>query len=134
MHNRREINYNNFLEDVISDLDESVNMALDAGIDKNKIMVDPGIGFAKTLEQNRLLMNHLELLRRWQVPVLLGTSRKSMIGLTLGLPVNEREEGTMATSVIGLMKGCEYFRVHDVRSNYRALSMADAILKEDCQG
>lgn len=130
MHNRHDMNYVNFLQDVISDLDESIRMADQAGIDKNKIMVDPGIGFAKTLEQNRLLMNNLELLHKWNVPILLGTSRKSMIGLTLDLPVTEREEGTMATSVIGLMKGCEYFRVHNVKVNRRALTMTSAILKE----
>lgn len=130
MHNRRDMNYVNFLEDVIADLDESMRMADRAGIDKNKIMIDPGIGFAKTLEQNRLLMNNLELMHKWNVPVLLGTSRKSMIGLTLDLPVTEREEGTMATSVIGLIKGCEYFRVHNVKVNQRALAMTSAILKE----
>jgi dihydropteroate synthase len=128
MHNRKNTDYNNFLEDVIADLDESMNMAATAGIAKNKIMVDPGIGFAKSLEQNLLLMNNLELLQKWNVPVLLGTSRKSMIGLTLDLPVTEREEGTIATSVIGLMKGCEYFRVHNVKGNYRALKMTYACL------
>ena len=130
MHNRHNMDYVNFLDDVISDLDESMRLAGAAGIDKDKIMVDPGIGFAKTLEQNRMMMKHLEILHRWDVPILLGTSRKSMIGLTLDLPVTEREEGTIATSVIGLMKGCTFFRVHDVKANYRALKMTSAILKE----
>ena len=128
MHNRDNTNYVNYLEDAIKDLDESVQMAYKAGIDKNKIMVDPGIGFGKTLEQNLIMMNNLELLKKWELPILLGTSRKSMIGLTLDLPVNEREEGTITTSVIGLMKGCQFFRVHDVKANYRALKMAQAIL------
>ena len=128
MHNRDNINYVNYLDDAIKDLDESVQMAYKAGIDKNKIMVDPGIGFGKTLEQNLIMMNNLELLKKWGLPILLGTSRKSMIGLTLDLPVNEREEGTITTSVIGLMKGCQFFRVHDVKANYRALKMAQAIL------
>ena len=128
MHNRDNTNYVNYLEDAIKDLDESVQMAYKAGIDKNKIMVDPGIGFGKTLEQNLIMMNNLELLKKWGLPILLGTSRKSMIGLTLDLPVNEREEGTITTSVIGLMKGCQFFRVHDVKANYRALKMAQAIL------
>lgn len=128
MHNRNNTNYVNYLEDAIKDLDESVQMAYKAGIDKNKIMVDPGIGFGKTLEQNLIMMNNLELLKKWGLPILLGTSRKSMIGLTLDLPVNEREEGTITTSVIGLMKGCQFFRVHDVKANYRALKMAQAIL------
>ena len=74
------------------------------------------------------LMNHLELLHKWELPVLLGTSRKSMIGLTLDLPVTEREEGTIATSVMGLMKGCQFFRVHNVKGNARALQMAWAIM------
>ena len=128
MHNRDNTNYVNYLDDAIKDLDESVQMAYKAGIDKNKIMVDPGIGFGKTLEQNLIMMNNLELLKKWGLPILLGTSRKSMIGLTLDLPVNEREEGTITTSVIGLMKGCQFFRVHDVKANYRALKMAQAIL------
>lgn len=128
MHNRDNTNYVNYLEGAIKDLDESVQMAYKAGIDENKIMVDPGIGFGKTLEQNLIMMNNLELLKKWGLPILLGTSRKSMIGLTLDLPVNEREEGTITTSVIGLMKGCQFFRVHDVKANYRALKMAQAIL------
>ncbi len=129
MHNRRNTNYGNFLQDVIADLDETMEMAEKAGISKDKIMVDPGIGFAKDCSQNLQMMNHLELLQKWNVPILLGTSRKSMIGLTLDLPVTEREEGTVATSVIGLMKGCQYFRVHNVKANYRAVKMAEAILK-----
>ena len=128
MHNRRVMDYTDYLNDVDKDLDESVQMALNAGVKKEKIMVDPGIGFAKNLEQNLALMNHLELLHKWELPVLLGTSRKSMIGLTLDLPVTEREEGTIATSVMGLMKGCRFFRVHNVKGNARALQMAWAIM------
>ena len=128
MHNRENTDYTDYLADVVSDLDESVNMALAAGIYRDKIMVDPGIGFAKDLHQNLLLMNNLELLHKWDLPILLGTSRKSMIGLTLDLPVTEREEGTVATSVLGLVKGCDFFRVHDVKSNYRALKMTHAML------
>lgn len=94
-------------------------------------MLDPGVGFGKTLEQNRLVMNHLEDIVAMGYPVLLGTSRKSMIGLTLDLPVDQREEGTIATSVIGAMKGCRYVRVHDVEKNVRALKMTDAILNEE---
>lgn len=128
MHNRRVMDYTDYLNDVVKDLDESVQMALNAGVKKEKIMVDPGIGFAKDLEQNLALMNHLELLHKWDFPILLGTSRKSMIGLTLDLPVTEREEGTIATSVMGLMKGCQFFRVHNVKGNARALQMAWAIM------
>ena len=130
MHNRRNTNYVNFLQDVVSDIDESMEIAYDAGIPKEKIMVDPGIGFAKSLDENLLMMNNLKLLKKWGVPVLLGTSRKSMIGLTLDLPVTEREEGTIATSVIGLISGCSFFRVHNVKGNYRALKMAWEIINK----
>ncbi len=128
MHNRKNADYVHFVQEVIADLDETMDLAQKAGIKKDKIMVDPGIGFAKDCSQNLKMMNHLELLKKWDVPILLGTSRKSMIGLTLDLPVTEREEGTVATSVFGLMKGCGYFRVHNVKANYRALKMTYAMM------
>lgn len=131
MHNRDNTNYNDFVQDVVRDMKESIQIALSAGIKPEQIMTDPGIGFAKDTNQNLVMMNHLEELVELGYPVLLGTSRKSMIGNTLNLPVNEREEGTMATSVMGLMKGCSFFRVHDVKANVRALKMTDAILKSD---
>lgn len=130
MHNRKEMDYTNYIEDVMADLKETMDMAAKAGIEKDKIMLDPGIGFAKTLEQNRLLMKHLSRLNEFDVPVLLGTSRKSMIGLTLDLPVDQREEGTMATTVMGYMAGCRFFRVHNVEANYRAMKMTEAICNE----
>ena len=129
MHNRDNTNYNDFVQDVVRDMKESIQIALSAGVKPEQIMTDPGIGFAKDTNQNLVMMNHLEELVELGSPVLLGTSRKSMIGNTLNLPVNEREEGTMATSVMGLMKGCSFFRVHDVKANVRALKMTDAILK-----
>ena len=129
MHNRREKVYNDLVEDVLNDLRESVDMALAAGIAKDKIMLDPGIGFAKDLDQNLSVMKHIGRIKELGYPILLGTSRKSMIGLTLDLPVSEREEGTLATSIIGLMEGCSVFRVHDVKTNMRGLRMAQAILK-----
>lgn len=129
MHNRQQAAYSDFLKDVVSDLEDSVNIALDAGIDRSKIIIDPGIGFAKSTEQNLLLLKNLDKITEMGYPVLLGTSRKSVIGNTLNLPVEEREEGTIATSVLGYMKGCTLFRVHDVKSNIRALKMTDAILK-----
>ncbi len=128
MHNRHDRNYTNFVENVLEDLRESVNLAIDAGISKDKIILDPGIGFAKDLNENLIMMKHLDRLKELGYPVLLGTSRKSMIGLTLDLPVTEREEGTLTTSVMGLMAGCSIFRVHDVKTNIRGLKMADAIL------
>lgn len=131
MHNRRDVAYNNFMEDVLADLEECVKLAKEAGIPEDKIMLDPGIGFAKDLEQNIIMMKHLDELNKLGYPVLLGTSRKSMIGLTLDLPVTEREEGTIATSVMGRMAGCSVFRVHDVKANLRALKMTEAILKAE---
>ena len=129
MHNRDNSNYEDLMSDVKKDIQESIDIARNAGIEASKIMIDPGIGFAKDLNQNLVVMNHLAQLKELGYPVLLGTSRKSMIGLTLDLPVDEREEGTMATSVMGLMAGCCVFRVHDVKKNLRALQMAEAILK-----
>ena len=127
MHNRKDTDYKDYLNDVVADLDETMKMAKEAGIKKETIMLDPGIGFAKDLDQNLELMNHLELLNQWDVPVLLGTSRKSMIGLTLDLPSDQRVEGTVATTVRGYMKGCRFFRVHDVKENMRAMKMIEAI-------
>lgn len=129
MHNRRDTNYTNLMENVLSDLQESVDMALTAGISKEQILLDPGIGFAKDYRQNLLVMQQVGRLRELGYPVLLGTSRKSMIGFALDLPVEEREEGTLATSVMGLMAGCSIFRVHDVKTNLRGLRMTQAILK-----
>lgn len=129
MHNRKEAVYQDYVNDVVEDLKDCVDIAKKAGLEDDKIILDPGIGFAKTTEENLKLMNHLEELVAIGYPVLLGTSRKSMIGNTLNLPVDEREEGTMATSVLGLMKGCSFFRVHDVKKNVRALAMTDAMMK-----
>lgn len=128
MHNKNGNSYNNLIEDTIEELKQSVNIALAAGVDREKIMIDPGIGFAKDTNQNLVVMNNLERYTELGYPVLLGTSRKSMIGNTLGLPVDQREEGTIATSVLGLQKGCAFFRVHDVKANLRALKMTQAIL------
>ncbi|MBR1865826.1 MAG: dihydropteroate synthase [Lachnospiraceae bacterium] len=129
MHNRKDPHYTDFMEDVLEDLRESIHMALEAGISKDNILLDPGIGFAKDRNQNLLMMKHLDRVCELGYPVLLGTSRKSMIGLTLDLPVTEREEGTLATSVIGRMAGCSFFRVHDVKTNLRGLRMTEAILQ-----
>ena len=128
MHNRKNAVYDNLMYDVVSDLNNMIEIAKKAGISEDRIMLDPGIGFAKTTEENLIVMNNLERIVEMGYPVLLGTSRKSMIGNTLNLPVEEREEGTIATSVIGLMKGCTFFRVHDVKANYRALKMTNHII------
>lgn len=122
--------YENFLEDVAADLAESVELARRAGIGEDRIILDPGVGFAKSYEQNLAIINHLESLRMLGYPVLLGTSRKSVVGLTLDVPVEERLEGTLATTVIGVLKGCSFVRVHDVKENVRAIRMVRAILEE----
>ena len=128
MHNKSNTEYQNFLIDMLSETQECVNLARQAGIKDEKIMLDPGVGFGKTFEMNLQTMNHLELFQNLGFPVLLGTSRKSMIGLALDLPVDQRVEGTLATSVIGVMKGCSFGRVHDVKENKRVIQMTEAIL------
>lgn len=129
MHNRSNQNYRHLITDIISDLQESIDIALQAGISRDAIILDPGIGFAKDYSQNMETMHHLEALQSLGYPLLLGTSRKGFIGLTLDLPVTERVEGTVATTVIGIMKGASIIRVHDVRENKRAAQMTVGILK-----
>ena len=129
MHNRKDIPYVNLIDDVINDLQESIDIALRNGVKRENIILDPGIGFAKTYEENLKVMNNCEKVKEMGYPVLLGTSRKSMIGLTLNLPPLERVEGTVATTVMGIMKGLEFVRVHDVLENKRAALMTDAILR-----
>lgn len=131
MHNRNNTDYHNFMQDVAADLAETVQIAEKAGIADNQIILDPGVGFAKTYEQNLQVINNLEALHVFGYPLLLGTSRKSVIGLTLDLPVTERVEGTIATSVFAVMKKCVFVRVHDVKENVRAIKMTEAILNAD---
>jgi dihydropteroate synthase len=128
MHNREQAVYADYLPDVLDDLRECIRLAKQAGIADEKIILDPGIGFGKTLEHNLQLTNHVDMLHEFGYPILLGTSRKSMIGLTLDLPKEEREEGTLATTVLGVIKGCAFVRVHDVKKNRRAVDMTEAIL------
>lgn len=128
MHNRTKAVYNDFFEDVISDLKDSIAIAENAGIAHEKICIDPGIGFAKSLEQNLRLTQNVDVLDKLGFPILLGTSRKSMIGLTLDLPSDQRLEGTLVTSVIAAQKHCLFVRVHDVKENYRAIKMTRALM------
>ncbi len=123
MHNKKEANYDNFVSDVIEDLKESIDIASEYGISDDKICIDPGVGFAKSFEQNLEIIREVSQLEKLGYPILLGTSRKSVIGLALDLPVDEREEGTLATTIYGALNGCSIFRVHDVKANYRALKM-----------
>ena len=128
MHNRDNAEYQNFMEDMKQDLRETIALAKAAGIADDKIILDPGVGFAKSYENNLEAIRSLEELKELKYPVLLGTSRKSVIGLTLDLPAAERVEGTIVTTVMAVEAGCMFVRVHDVKENHRAIQMAEAIL------
>lgn len=128
MHNRDNAEYRNFMEDVKQDLRETIALAKAAGIADDKIILDPGVGFAKSYENNLEVIRRLKEFNELKYPVLLGTSRKSVIGLTLDLPAAERVEGTIVTTVMAVEAGCMFVRVHDVKENHRAIQMAEAIL------
>ena len=128
MHNRQVKPYENFIRDALNDLYESIQITKKAGVKDSQIILDPGIGFAKNLQENLLMMRNLHLIASLGYPVLLGTSRKSMIGNTLKLPVEERIEGTIASVCLGIQQGCQIMRVHDVKENARAARMMDAML------
>ena len=127
MHNRDNTDYEDFLAGVIDDMRETVEIARSAGIKDEKIILDPGIGFGKTYEQNLIMLNNLNVLEKFGYPLLLGASRKSVIGNALNLPVGERLEGTIATSALAVMSGYAFVRVHDVKENKRAVKMALAV-------
>jgi len=127
MHNRDNKDYTDFWPDVRKDLEESVKISKDAGVPTHHIWIDPGIGFAKTTQQNILMMQHLQDVVDMGYPVLLGTSRKSTIGKVLNLPVEERLEGTAATVSFGMMHGCHMMRVHDVKEIVRTVRMMDVL-------
>lgn len=127
MHNRAEAVYGNYVEEVLWDLEATLDIAHKAGIHDDKIILDPGVGFGKTYEHNLEIIDRLEMLHSLGYPVMLGASRKSVIGTALGLPVEERVEGTIVTSVYAVLKGAAFVRVHDVKENVRAIRMAEAI-------
>ncbi|HJV47558.1 MAG TPA: dihydropteroate synthase [Bacillota bacterium] len=129
MHNRQNKQYNDLLIDMKKDLEESIHLVEKAGVSKENIWLDPGVGFAKTYEDNLVAMAHLEDFVAMGYPVLLGTSRKSFIGLALDLPVEERLEGTLATVCLGIQKGCQIIRVHDVKETVRVSRMMDTMLQ-----
>lgn len=130
MHNQDGTEYNKDIMESIKDfLNESIKMALDAGVKKEKIVLDPGIGFGKTFEQNLEVLRRLGELRELGYPILLGTSRKSVIGNVLHLEPKDRVEGTVATTVLGVRDGVDIVRVHDITENLRAAKMADAIYR-----
>ena len=130
MHNQDNTEYDkDIMESIKEFLLESIDIAINAGVDKEKIILDPGIGFGKTYEQNLEVLKRLGELKSLGYPILLGTSRKSVIGNTLNLPPQERVEGTIATTVLGIRDGVDIVRVHDVGKNLRAAKMADAIYR-----
>ncbi len=121
--------YVNLIQDIIDELKQSVDIALKAGIDEDHIIIDPGIGFGKTVPQNLELINHLGDFKAIGFPILIGPSRKSFIGKTLDLPVEEREEGTAASIAISIARGADIIRVHNVKKMARVSAMADAIVR-----
>jgi len=122
--------YDDLIEDVKRELLQSVALAKKAGVDESLIMLDPGIGFGKTREHNLELINRLNEIRSLGYPVLLGTSRKSFIGFTLDLPADQRVEGTAATVAVGIARGADIIRVHDVKEMVRVAKMTDAIVRK----
>lgn len=131
MHNRDNRDYVNYIEDFYQDIRDIANKALEYGIRRDRIILDPGIGFAKDTEQNLITMRHLDRMNELGFPWLLGTSRKSMIGNVLNLPVTERLEGTLATTAVGVMNKAMFVRVHDVLENKRLVTMLEAIYGQD---
>jgi dihydropteroate synthase len=129
MHNRAEARYRSVVGEVIADLARALERALAAGVEWDRLIVDPGIGFGKTAEQNLQMLRELDALRVLGRPILLGTSRKSTIGKVLDLPAPERLEGTLATTALGVASGTDIVRVHDVRANRRVARMSDAIVR-----
>jgi dihydropteroate synthase len=129
MSNQRDKPEKNIVPAVLSDLKRAIDLALDAGVPWDNIIIDPGVGFGKTLEQNLELVHRLDELKALGRPMLLGTSRKSMIGLVLGLPPEQRLEGTAATVAIGIAGGADIVRVHDVKEMMRVCKMSDAVVR-----
>lgn len=124
------IEYDDLIADVKRELAESIELALHAGVDESKIIIDPGVGFGKTVSQNVRVVNELDAFKSMGYPILLGTSRKSFIGYTLDLPPQERMEGTAATVAIGIDRGADIVRVHDVKPIVRVARMTDAIVRK----
>jgi dihydropteroate synthase len=124
------VDYEDLMADVIRELRESIALALEAGVEREKIIVDPGIGFGKTVEQTLQLMAELSELKVLGRPILVGPSRKSFVGYTLDLPPEERVEGTAAAVAVGIARGADIVRVHDVKEMVRVARMTDAMVRE----
>ncbi len=134
MHNRETAKYDFFIDDVRDDLSNSIDIAIKAGVKDRNIIIDPGVGFGKTYEQNIEIMRNINMLKDFGYPVLLGVSRKSVVGLTLDLPVDQRVEGTIAANVIGIVNGVDIIRVHDIKENMRAAKFADKLIRNAPRG
>ena len=129
MHNQTHSNYHDLVTDVISRLAWLKDNAISGGVARNNIILDPGMGFGKTMEHNLVLLRRLEELSVLESPILVGMSRKSTIGDVLDLPVNDRIEGTSATVSLSIAKGADLVRVHDVKEMVRVARMSDAIVR-----
>ncbi len=129
MHNRRNTDYKDLIPDIVSELKDSIALAHKAGIEDSRIIIDPGIGFGKDYRQNLEVMLHLREIKDLGYPLLLGTSRKSIVGKTLNLPVDDRIEGTAATIAYGISNGADIVRVHDVKQMKRVAVMTDAMTR-----
>jgi dihydropteroate synthase len=129
MHNREVARYDDVVAEVVADLERALERAERAGVARSNLIVDPGIGFGKTADHNVTLLRELGALRALGRPILLGTSRKSTLGLILDLPPSERVEATVATTALGIAAGVDIVRVHDVEANVRAAKIADAIVR-----
>jgi dihydropteroate synthase len=129
MHNRHQPRYRALVAEVLADLWRALDRAVRLGVELESLIVDPGIGFGKTAQQNLALLGELDVLTRLGRPILLGTSRKSTIGKVLDLPADQRLEGTLATTALGVAAGADIIRVHDVAANVRATRMSDAIVR-----
>ena len=130
MHNQHGYQYDNLLEDVVARLSDSVEVALRAGMPRDNLVTDPGIGFGKTADHNLELLRNLHRLKALGLPLLVGTSRKSTIGRLLDLPPDQRVEGTAATVALAIAAGADIVRVHDVREMVRVCRVSDAIVRD----
>lgn len=129
MHNQNGHSYNDLIPDIAASLSRSVDMAIAAGVPRENLVIDPGFGFGKTADHNLELLNNLSEIKGLDLPILVGTSRKSTIGRVLGLPPEQRVEGTAATVALAIASGADIVRVHDVREMARVCRMTDAVVR-----